>query len=159
MIAAVTQLVTLLQVSKSDRKPAFVRHRPRLLEFDIETLNRLDCGGKVFPEIRNKPISDEESVYAPRQTKINPMYFKWLYSAEKVCTNIINPTFIITVQATISNVESRNAIRNTWGSIAKTQDWVNGERVGFTTQMMFIFGKAKASLICHLRGIKLKTIP
>ena len=68
----------------------------------------------------------------------NSKYFEspqYLYNGSAICTN--NTYAVIIVLNIPSDLESSSAIRNTWGSVSRTQKWLN-KKLNQEVKMGFI---------------------
>lgn len=79
-------------------------------------VNKIQYGYQYIP--KNK---EEINFYTPSKIKVNPFMHTFVIHNKYLCSN--NTHIIILVNSFIGNIDRRQAIRQTWGSVADGNQW------------------------------------
>ncbi|XP_050410725.1 beta-1,3-galactosyltransferase 5 isoform X2 [Patella vulgata] len=81
--------------------------------------------------------------FTPRKSVVNPLNYNVVISGDPDCVN--DPPFLtVLVLSMHSSGEYRDAIRNTWGSLARNNSWP-GFNITEKIKLVFLFGTAQSS--------------
>ena len=89
----------------------------------------------------------ERRFYSRDPKRINPHDFTLMLNASKLCDD--NPFLIVIVPSLPSSRDRRNAIRETWGSVARTDTWPN-EPLPVKVRVAFLLGRTES---LHVRSL------
>lgn len=64
---------------------------------------------------------------------------KFIIPAKEICSET-NPFLLVFVESAVNHVESRRLIRDTWGSVSRTQVWADGTPLAENVKVIFVFG-------------------
>lgn len=120
--------------------------KKQLLRSVRERLNNLTVN--VSKEIVNEsPLSKTEgSYYKLRDSAVNNNEFKFLIPGRKICKEADQPFLVILIMSVHSHMDTRETIRKTWGSIARTRTWPLVGNVKERVKLVFLFGKGASDL-------------
>ena len=86
-------------------------------------------------------VALERRFYVRRVTKVNAHDFKVTYNASCVCRE--PPFLIVIIPSLPSSRDRRDAIRDTWGSVANTSKWLN-ETLNEKVKIVFLLGRTES---------------
>ncbi|XP_071080720.1 beta-1,3-galactosyltransferase 5-like [Haliotis cracherodii] len=90
--------------------------------------------------------------FTPQKRKINPLQFEYIISPRHVCSNSNTPSILIIVLTTVEAYTMRKSIRETWGSVARTNKWPS-RHIGISIKFVYLFGYSdNANLRQRLRS-------
>ena len=100
-----------------------------------------------FEIVKERPLTQtEDSYYTPRRLKINMNEFKFIISGKRICKESFPPFLLILILSSHSHMDTREAIRKTWGSIASTAAWPLIGGVKESVKLVFLFGRGRSAL-------------
>ncbi|KAK3089737.1 hypothetical protein FSP39_006090 [Pinctada imbricata] len=101
-----------------------------------------NCQGSDCMPVIAKTKDDEYAAYfVPAKEKINPFYHTFLKDGRTICREAAHPFLLILVPTSPSHSKERNAIRSTWASVAKHNQWPFN-RVPVRVKVVFILGRS-----------------
>lgn len=80
----------------------------------------------------------EKSFYRLRKTKVNPFPYDFILKPKNLCDN--HAFIVILIHSYHDHEERRQAIRETWGSIAKGSLWPQ-RNIDVSVRMAYVFGR------------------
>ncbi|XP_053407743.1 beta-1,3-galactosyltransferase 1-like [Mercenaria mercenaria] len=89
----------------------------------------------------------KEQYYKLRSFRINPFEFKFIETGENICEKDEEPFLVILCLTQFYDIETREAIRETWGSVARTRQWPSFRFKIPTVKLVFLFGDHENSLV------------
>ena len=90
----------------------------------------------------------ERKFYSRDPKRINPHDFSVLYNASGVC-GADQPFLVVVIPSLPSSRDRRNAIRDTWGSVARLDTWPN-EQLKAKVRIAFLLGRTESF---HVRQV------
>lgn len=135
----------------NDTKKVLNETKKQLLRSVRERLSNLTSLGKlvnVSKEIvKESPLSkSEDSYYKLRDTEINQNEFQFMISGRTICKDSNQPFLVILIMSVHTHIDTREAIRNTWASVAKSGTWPLIGAVKEKVKLVFLFGKGRSDL-------------
>ncbi|KAL4231231.1 Beta-1 [Mactra antiquata] len=127
-----------------------------------ETLVKSDDEITVEEEIRSNQdqvqetlkgmSSSEREYYKMRTERVNPFDYEFLVKGENICEPHDPPYLVLLCLTRFYDIENREAIRKTWGSVATTRSWPLVNSKIPTVKIVFLFGgpvdtKVKQSIL------------
>ncbi|KAJ8318417.1 hypothetical protein KUTeg_003508 [Tegillarca granosa] len=89
--------------------------------------------------------SDKYEEYFNPTTKISPFIYKFITTGVNIC-NKTSPYLIILIPSIPENKNNRDAIRNSWGSVAAGTIWPN-DKLDVKVKLAFLLGKSRSPII------------
>lgn len=90
----------------------------------------------------------EKNYYRLRKSRVNPFDFKFIKSSENICANLNkSPYLVIMCLSKYYDIETREAIRHTWGSVANLRRWPNVQNAISDVKLVFLLGSHENSLV------------
>ncbi|XP_067682678.1 lactosylceramide 1,3-N-acetyl-beta-D-glucosaminyltransferase-like [Haliotis asinina] len=77
--------------------------------------------------------------FAPQKSKVNQLQFQYLISPRHVCSFSDSPSTLVIVLTTVESYTKRMSIRETWGSIARTNTWPS-RHIDTSVKFVYLFG-------------------
>ena len=107
-------------------------------EVVVET--QLNCAGSDCNEVKTRTQDDDYAAYfVQAKEKINPFYHSFLRDGRTICKGGPNPDLIILVPTTPAQYREREAIRSSWGSVAKNKQWPF-KKISKRIKLVFLIG-------------------
>lgn len=85
--------------------------------------------------------------YKLRKTRINPFDFKFIQTGETICNNNEKPVLVMLCLTTFYDIETRAAIRETWGSVAANRIWPTRKVKLPLIKLVFLLGSPNDSIV------------
>ncbi|XP_035825845.1 uncharacterized protein LOC101847876 [Aplysia californica] len=84
-------------------------------------------------------LTNQMSAFTPRKTKQWQLDSSYYLVAGRTCADDASPLVVVTVLTLHKHAAQRQAIRDTWGSLAKGKAWPN-QRIYGTVRLVFLLG-------------------
>ena len=96
---------------------------------------------KVCIIAKERPLNPAETEYLkPRPSKVNPSEFELIITGSNICQENIGPFILILVLSVHAHIETREAIRNTYGRLVSTPIWPLMGKVQENIKLAFLVG-------------------
>ena len=114
-------------------------------ETSLSSLTRSDgfnqSQSRVCIVVKELPTSQPEIKYfKPRPSNINPNEFKFIITGNSICQRTRGPFLLILVLSVHAHIETREVIRNTYGSLVNRSIWPLIGKVKESIKIAFLFG-------------------
>ena len=91
----------------------------------------------------------QQDYYTVRDTKINAFDFNFISTGVNVCQKGENVFIVMAALTTYYAIKTREAIRETWGSIAKTETWPGIDGAIKGVKLVFLLGNPEGHAVKH----------